>query len=243
MASTKTITEQLTALLHLQEVDAQIYALMRKKNAKPIELQEFQTARDLQKQRLLAEEKLLTELQLKRKDKEVDLETKEGVIKKYQVQLYQIKTNKEYQSLQQEIESLKADNSVLEEEILKIMEEVDQRKAAVASLKEVLAAEEAKLAREQKRIAKEIEEIEEEMASLKEKRQTLVGEVEPHLLSRYERILVAKEGLALVSIDEISCLGCHMELPPQVINEVRLREKIITCENCARILYDTGEPS
>ena len=131
MSSTKTVGEQLASLVRLQEVDAKIYVLMRQKNEKPLELEAVRRKRDFQKQLVAAEEKLLTDLQLKRKAKEVDLETKEGTIKKYQVQLYQVKTNKEYQSLQKEIEGLKADNSVLEEEILQFMEQVDQKKILI----------------------------------------------------------------------------------------------------------------
>ena len=111
MSSTKTVGEQLLSLLKLQELDARIYQLLRSKSEKPLELEAFRKKRDLQKQWVTGDEKLLTALQVKRKNREGDLESKEGVIKKYQIQLYQVKTNKEYQSLQKEIETLKADNS------------------------------------------------------------------------------------------------------------------------------------
>ena len=241
MSSTKTIAEQISGLLRLQEVDAKIYELMRQKNAKPYELQGFRAARDQKRQEAAMAERLLTELQLKRKNKEMELETKEDAIKKYQIQLYQVKTNKEYLSLQQEIELLKADKSVLEEDILKIMDEVDVKRAEMSQKKEQLATEESRLATEEVRIAKEIEAIDRELVLLKEKRQTFIPDVERTLFIRYERILVGKDGLALVPVDDYSCLGCHMALPPQVINEVRLQEKIVTCENCSRILYYPGE--
>ena len=240
MSSTKTVGEQLASLLRLQEIDSKIYVLTRQKKEKPLELEAARKKRDLQKQLLTGEEKLLTELQMKRKAKEVDLETKEGMIKKYQVQLYQIKTNKEYQSLQKEIETLKADGSVLEEEILTIMENVDQKKGDLARQKEILGATEAELAREEKKMAEEIAAIEKELASLQEKRKSLIPEVERKLFEQYDRVLAGKEGLAFVPIEGNSCGGCHMNLPPQVINEVQLQERIIVCENCSRILYDRG---
>ena len=177
---------------------------------------------------------------IKRKNKEGDLEAKEGVIKKYQIQLYQVKTNKEYQSLQKEIETLKADNSVLEEEILQIMEAFDQKKKDLGKQKEGLALAEAELAREEIRITHEIEEIEKEFSVLKEKRQGVVPELDRKLFEKYDRILVGKEGLALVPIEGDSCGGCHIHLPPQVINEVQLQERVVICENCSRILYERG---
>ena len=239
MSSTKTIGEQLASLLRLQEIDAKLYALLRQKKEKPLELEASRKRRDAQKGLLTQQEKGVTELQMKRKTREVDLETKEGAIKKYQTQLYQVKTNKEYQSLQKEIEVLKADNSVLEEEILKLMEEVDQKKGDLLKQKEALAAFEADLARDEKRISDEISAIDKDLAAFKEQRESFVPTVERKLFQQYDRILAAKEGLAVVPIEgDSSCGGCHINLPPQVINEVQLQERVVVCGNCARILYE-----
>ena len=59
----------------------------------------------------------------------------------------------------------------------------------------------------------------------------------PATLEVYERVLDIREGLALVPVLNDSCGGCHRRLPPQVINEVYLKAKLVTCENCNRILY------
>ena len=243
MSSTKTVGEQLSTLLQLQDLDSKIYTLSREKRSKPLELEILRQTRDTDKQKISVVEKELIELQLQRKNKEIDLETKEGVIKKYQIQLYQIKTNKEYQSLQKEIETLKADNSVLEEEILQVMEDIDQRKEGLTKQKDMLRTTEEKIAEEERRVTREIEEIEKLLATLKEKRQTFIPDLDRKLFERYDRILINKEGLALVPIKGHACGGCHMNLPPQVINEVQLQEKVIICENCSRILYDRNGSS
>ena len=233
----KTIAEQLEILLRFQELDAQIYQLNREKSLKPAILERSRQQLSAQKGRLEAAEKELRDSQVKRKAKEVELETREGQVKKYQVQLYQVKSNKEYTSLQTEIAGLKADNSLLEEEILRLMEEMDQKKGLVDRAKQELDQLTQAYRQEESRIQKEVEALEKEIEQLSQRRQTFIPEADPKLLSRYERILVGREGVGMVPIDETSCLGCHMQLPPQVINEVRLREKIITCENCSRILY------
>ncbi|MDD5756941.1 MAG: C4-type zinc ribbon domain-containing protein [bacterium] len=38
-----------------------------------------------------------------------------------------------------------------------------------------------------------------------------------------------------------SCGGCHMTLPPQVVNEVRKLDRLVLCESCSRILFWKGE--
>ena len=236
----KTIAEQLEVLLRFQDLDAEIYRLNREKNLKPAVLERSRQLLEVQKGRLSAAEKDLRDLQVKRKAKEVDLETKEGQVKKYQIQLYQVKSNKEYASLQNEIAGLKVDNSLLEEEILRLMEEADQKRVQVDQVKQETERLMQVYRQEEERIQKEIEVLEKEMEHLLKRRQAFIPEVDPKLLSRYERILAGRGGMGMAPIDETSCLGCHMQLPPQVINEARLREKIVTCENCSRILYSKG---
>ena len=53
----------------------------------------------------------------------------------------------------------------------------------------------------------------------------------------HERILKNKDGLAVVPVTDGSCQGCFGMMPAQVINEIRMKDKIVMCENCARMLY------
>jgi uncharacterized protein len=61
------------------------------------------------------------------------------------------------------------------------------------------------------------------------------------LLKDYERILAGREGQALARVINGACGGCYMHLPPQVINEISMKQSIIQCENCQRMLYINNE--
>ena len=89
-----------------------------------------------------------------------------------------------------------------------------------------------------KKIEDEIKSIESQLAQEETKRKQEAAAVDANILSKYERILEAKDGLAMVPIVNDTCGGCHMQLPPQVINEIRLKNEIIYCQICSRILYD-----
>jgi len=41
----------------------------------------------------------------------------------------------------------------------------------------------------------------------------------------------------MVSVIGDACGACNINLPPQVINEIRLKQELIHCGSCARILY------
>jgi hypothetical protein len=241
--TTVSIANQLKTLIELQKLDGEIYRLRRDLNAQPAQaarLKEDQAKRTLG---LQAAEVRAKSLELKRNQLEMELGSKEQQIKKLQVQLYQVKTNKEYSALQLEIEGLKADKSVFEEEILKLMEEVDRAKGQVASEKEQLKVQEGELKIRLDRIEQESRKAQGSIEQLQTARADLVPKVDSKMLSQYERILERKEGSALVPVRGNSCSGCHMVLPPQAINEVQMSMRLIPCESCARILYIEPETS
>lgn len=232
-----TVNEQIKILVELQKIDAGIYRLRKDLSTHP-ELQKQSAAEfEKKKTRMKAAEDALKALQLKQKQKESDLASREDKILKLQGQLYQLKNNKEYSAMDHEIKGHKADKSLLEEEILKILDAADQAKADLAKEKEALTKEEKAHQAELDQLKKVSAELMAGIAAEEEKRKSYVPNIEPRLLSQYERILKSREGLALVPVVNNSCGGCHLGLPPQVVNETQQHEKMIVCESCARILY------
>ena len=76
-----------------------------------------------------------------------------------------------------------------------------------------------------------------ELDGVRIRRSELAARVDPKSLSKYERLLKNKDGLAIVPISNEACQGCFRILPPQVINEIRMKEGLVVCDSCARILY------
>jgi hypothetical protein len=234
------IKEEIDKLTKLQEVDAQILKLTEEKNQIPERIANLEESfRNKQKDLIQLEEKV-RQLQMKRKEKELELSSREESIKKYQIQLYQVKSNKEYQSLQKEIEGLKADNSILEDEIIAFLEEIDGLKAEILKEKDVLSQEEEKMELQKTSFKERIAELEKQLNELNSVRKDMASRVDREVLSKYERILKNKDGLAVVPVRNNACQGCFMGLPPQVINEIKMQDRLIICEVCSRILYLEG---
>lgn len=53
----------------------------------------------------------------------------------------------------------------------------------------------------------------------------------------------SKDGIAVAEVVNGSCSACFMSLRPQMQLEVKRGDQIITCENCARILYMSPKES
>jgi predicted nucleic acid-binding Zn-ribbon protein len=231
------LEEQVKLLVELQDLDTQIFKRERDLLDMPENLSILDEAFKSKMSNLKALEDNLKSLQVKRKDKENDLESKEGSMKKLQTQLYQLKTNKEYTTMQGEIARIKADNSLIEEDILKILDQIDIENQRITKEKEFLKGEEAKLNEEKRKVEEETKRINLEVDSLKRQRTSLVEKIDKKVLAKYDRIIKSKDGLAVVPVAGESCQGCFRILPPQVINEIRMKKDLVFCENCARILY------
>jgi hypothetical protein len=234
---TSTLIEQIKILVEFQKIDAEVYRLKKELSFIPESRKKIEQDFDKKKVGLKAAEDALKARQLEQKNKELELLEKEDKIKKLQSQLYQLKSNKEYAAMDLEIKGLRADKSLLEEDILTLLDTVDQAKAKCVAEKEALAVEEKKSKEEVDILNKRAAELQAMIAELEENRKKYVPNAEPRLLSQYERVLKGRDGLALVPVVNGSCGGCHMELPAQTVNEVQLHEKLIVCESCARMLY------
>jgi len=229
--------EQIRLLIGLQKLDNQIFRLKKELAHQPIFIQTLEGQFKQKEAGLKKVEEELKAATLKRREKELDLESKEVLIKKMQGQLYQIKTNKEYQTMEKEIASQKADASVLEEDVLKILDQIDTYSKEVGRQRQALEQERQKFSEEKNIVECRTKEIQASLAALTAQRTALAQTADKKFLAKYERILHTKESMALVPVLGGSCGGCNINLPPQVINEIKMKQELIFCGSCARILY------
>lgn len=231
------LKSQINSLIKLQTIDSEIYALKAEKESQPEQIKALDAAFEEKKQRLSSLDKKSLDLQKLKKEKEMELGSKEESAKKLQAQLYQLKTNKEYQAMLQQINDAKTDASVIEDKILELMDQIDNAKAEIDKEKQALQQEEKSLNEQKNKIQARIKEIDDRLSQLEAQQKQVTPEIEPKILSQYQRILKSRDALAIVKVKDNSCGGCNMHVPPQVINLIRMYERVITCEVCNRMLY------
>ena len=234
------LKSQLQSMVKLQEVDSEIYALRQEKAEAPAQVKALEAAFEAKKQQAAELEKAMLEAQKQRREKELELAGKEEQAKKLQGQLYALKTNKEYQVMLQQIQDTKADASLIEDKILELFDKTDKVKAEAEREKERLKVEESAFLAEKGKVEERIKAIDGRLAQLDNQRQQIIPQVDPKMLKQYERILANRDGLAIALVRDDSCSGCNMLVPPQVINLIKMYERLVTCEVCNRILYVQG---
>ncbi len=231
------IKDQIRRLVELQAIDADIYELKSVLKEKPAQIEKLKNQYEEKKATLKTLEEKLKSIQVERKSYEVEMQAKEESIAKSNIQLSQLKTNKEYQAKISEIENIKADKSVIEEKILISYDAAEDIQKQINEEKIRLSQEEKIFSDGKKEAEEVIGQTRDKIKVLDAKREQALEGLEPDILARYERILDNRGGMAMVPVTNETCGGCYMTLPPQVINELKMHEKIIECESCARILY------
>jgi len=178
-----------------------------------------------------------------RKQKDLEIEAKKSQIEKYLNQQLQTRKNEEYKALTHEIEAAKGEIFKIEDAQIVLMEHAEAaQKEVLRTTAEATAAkklEDDQIGKLNEREAN----LKQELAELQEGRAKLAGAVEESARNRYERLFKNKGENVVVGIEHSACGGCHMKLPAQIITHCRAQAEIITCPNCARILYFTSDMS
>lgn len=231
--------EQLNLLIQVQQIDKSIQDLQAasEDNPRKMKLIEQEIQGDQEIFQTFVRE--MDDLKKQRKSLEKEIEDCEQKIKKSQVKLMEVKTNKEYKAMLTETDDLRRDKSGKEDRLLEILEKLEEGSTKEKALKKEVEAKtaEGKLKRDQ--LEKERQTYEKELSEINQSRGELVSRVDISLLKQYEFLKDRLKGVALAEAKDATCLCCHMQIPPQLYNELHRKDKIIPCPSCLRLLYLT----
>ncbi|MBC8206813.1 MAG: hypothetical protein ISR85_06845 [Kiritimatiellales bacterium] len=228
----------LEALLVLQEKDRKIAKLQREIRDIPARKAEVETQLEQAKMKLAAAREEQMQIQSDLKQLEIEVESHKEKITRYKNQQMEAKTNEQYRALLIEVSTEEKGISELEDRELELMEKLETSKKAIEVREAELAEEEDGIRDEQEMLMERLEEVKEDLAAVIEKRAKMAGEVEPSLLTRYERVFANKGDFAVVRVENGHCRGCNMKLPPQVINDAINPAKLVGCNYCGRMLVN-----
>jgi len=231
--------EQYDILLELQKIDIDIDEEEKNKRSLPLMIEGITKKIQGLKDSLKNKNENYKSLQIKLKRKELDLAEKSNKISKHQEDLYggKISDIKELKQIQKVIAKYEEEKNGIEEEILDIMEEIEDLNKSVYNLDEDLKGKE----KEFKKCKEEIDSarlvIEKNMSSLSIKREEILSKItNDRLLKEYELLRKEKGGKAIMEVDGSICPGCYLDLPSDVIYQLKKNRKILICPNCSRIL-------
>ena len=231
------MNEQLKFLVNLQKMDFKILELERLKNNIPKEIEERKASLNSAEEEYKNNETVLKETQKTIRTKEGALNDEMEHLKKTQVKLNVVKTNKEYSAVLSEIESIKKNKDKFEEEIIILLDTTELIKKKINESKKKVDNERTAWEGIVKEKGKELKSLEEEIKKSKIEREDVIGKIETKLVQIYQKLSDHKDKLAMAEVKNMSCQGCFIKVLPQKYNELKSGEDIIFCSNCQRILY------
>ena len=234
------MNQTLEQLIKLQEIDQRLLEIKDFMGDLPttVENQEKEVAQI----KLDNEEKndRLLELEKESRILENSIEDMNSKLGKYKDQLYLVKSNKEYDSLNTEIDHMKTSILEFEENLINIVDEKEKleeliklNSGKIENISELLSTNKVEL-------NSAMAETKNEKTELEKNRLVLFESIEPIKLNAYETIKKNRDGSGMESIIGKACGGCYSQLPPQTIIEIKKNINIINCPSCSIMLFWDG---
>jgi hypothetical protein len=168
--------------------------------------------------------------------KQLQLRSAESKILDLEGKLNACKTNREYQTLRDQVAADKMATTVLEDEILEALERLDTVKNKLAPIDVEIATAKRLLAETQAKVDGESAKLETEVARIKADLDAAEGELPVDSREVYRRIVKSKGAEAMAAVEGESCGGCFQQLTGNMLAELSMG-RVVPCRNCGCLLY------
>ena len=230
--------EQISALVKLQQIEIEISNIEAKLGKVNLRFEELDGKQLNLKQILDQQESTIKEMNHQYRAYESDAQTNLDRIKKSEAKLHSVKTNKEYQSSLKEIDDLKEQNSKLEDEMIEFLERIEEADKVLKAKMAAYSALKTEIQTEKETIQREAQEERHKLDKLNDQWKTLSESIDAELLDTFNRIKANQTNkIGIVAVSSSVCQGCHMNIPPQLYNELQRGDKLQRCPICERIIY------
>ena len=228
---------QITHLTEIQKLDMQIGEVLTQKKVYPEKIQELNKKLKEDREAIAALKNSFDENIKERKRLQEHIKIENERIERVDGKLPNIKTNKEYQALVKETDTMKKDISKSEDTILKLLDEEKSIKSELETKEEVFESEEKEILSQISSYEGEMVHFDDKITTLESEKMVHTKDVDGSYLKVYERVRHKREGIAIVAVIDGVCQGCFRNLPPQLFIMVQKKKEIHTCPNCNRMLY------
>lgn len=230
--------EQITALVKLQRIEIEIRGIKAKLSTVDHRIEMLDNQLLDFKQTLEDQESLIHELNQKYRTYESDVKMHLDRIRKSEAKLSVVKTNKEYQSSLKEIDDLKDMSSKKEDDMIEFLDRIEEAENVLKAKMAEFSKLEVQIKTEKEIIQKDAQEGRQRLGNLGADRETVSGGIDAKMLATFNRIKANQTNkIGIVAVKDAVCQGCHMNIPPQMYNELQRGDSLKRCPICERIIY------
>ena len=231
------IMQNIKILVSLQEAEQEIIRLIAVlaefelgKKKINLELSEFEDGLNKEKEKLHQVESLY-------KESENEIQVLLERIKRSNEHLRNVKTNKEYQALKREIDDNTKRKIRIEDELFGHAEKREEIEGKLDELEKDFV----QLTERIKSEKNDIDNISKDDSALLEefitKKKNIGDDLDPIIFEQFKKIANMHDGEAVAQGKNEVCMGCFMNIPPQLFIELQRGDRLIMCPQCSRFLF------
>jgi predicted nucleic acid-binding Zn-ribbon protein len=230
--------ETIQILRTLQELDEDIYRVQQELKRLPEERQRRRVGIDAKLAQVEEVKKVLVDLRGKIGEIESLAREHRQRIRKLEGEAAKSADASIIAACQHEIRSLKREISEADEEGLGLLEHSEEAEGRRTALLAEIAEDEKVFAEYEANVESESGEARAKLEGLQGQRaERMSSDVKPEVLTTYENLLQARDGVALAQLVDRICQGCYMGVPSNVQVKLSRGAELICCPSCDRILY------
>lgn len=234
------MSPEIERLVKLQEIESRAAEAQKHIAEAPAKIAALDAKLTAARDRVAAAKQAITDNQSRRRTFDKDLIAAQQRLSKYKEQLMAVKTNDEYHAMQHQIAAADAEVGRVEEQVLINMVELDELNAKLKEAETALKADETLVSRERGAIQTDATEQQTVAEQMAQGRGELIAQLSRGAVDTFQRVLKARQGIAVAQALNGHCSICHVRLRPQVYNTIIKNEEIVQCDSCQRILYYAG---
>lgn len=234
-----TVEERLRALYKLQQVISQIDKLRNVRGELPLEVKDLEdevAGLETRIERCAAD---ITDYNQEIASNKIKINEARELIAKKEDQRMNVANNREYDALTKELEFQQLEIELAEKKIRDATGKIEVRSGEIDEAKAAVVERKQDLARKKEELKEIVDETRQEEEKLMKQAKALELQIDEYYLAAFKKLRKnARNGLAVVTVDRDACGGCFHKIPPQRQLDIKMRKKVIVCENCGRILVD-----
>ena len=237
------MNNNLKHLIELQKIDSRLLDIADLRGDLPVKVEELTDQLAKAKEDFKDSEERINDITASIKKETNTIEDSTSKLEKLKDQLYLVKSNKEYDALNFEIDHLKESISESENVILDLEEEKENIDKKNESYKSDIDDATKDLGEKNTELELAMSKTQKEESDLNKNRIKIVDQIDNKFVSTYNRLRKTKDGLGIVNIMSNACGACYTQLPRQTVIEVKNSINIISCPNCSTYLFFDEELS
>lgn len=167
---------------------------------------------------------------------ELDVAEVDEKVTKTRKQLDQATQASEFTGLKEQLARFEQEKAAIEENLMLVLEKIEELRSQSKDLAERSDQARSQFEELRAEVEKNTVEYRDEVQSLEGPLQLARDGTDAELLELFDRLFPSIGATVIVSLEDHTCGGCHLNVSSQVVEKVHAGAVVVNCPSCSRIL-------